>query len=70
VEGEQVSGDEQIKCAYLAVVLDLGSRRVVGWQVGTSMEEDLVLSALRHAIAQRNPPPSTTFHSNSDLPRR
>jgi transposase InsO family protein len=50
--------------AYLAVVLDLGSRRVVGWQVGTSMDEGLVLAALRTAIAQRRPPPGLVHHSD------
>jgi putative transposase len=31
---------------YLAVVLDVWSRRVVGWSIGQSMTADLVLSAL------------------------
>ena len=50
--------------AYLAVVLDLGSRRVVGWQVGTSMDEGLVLAALRMAIEQRRPPSGLVHHSD------
>jgi putative transposase len=50
--------------SYLAVVLDLGSRRVVGWQVGSTMEESLVLSALAQAIEQRNPPPGLIHHSD------
>jgi putative transposase len=50
--------------AYLAVVLDLGSRRVVGWQVSMTMEEDLVLSALRQAIEQRKPPAGLVHHSD------
>lgn len=49
---------------YLAVVLDIGSRRVVGWQVGTTMEEGLVLSALQQAIEQRRPPPGLVHHSD------
>jgi putative transposase len=50
--------------AYLAAVLDLGSRKVVGWQVGATMEESLVVDALRQAIAQRNPPPGLLHHSD------
>lgn len=50
--------------AYLAAVLDLGSRRVVGWQVGASMEEGLVLGALRQALAERAPPPGLVHHSD------
>lgn len=40
---------------YLAIVLDVWSRRVVGWSIGESMTTDLVLSALNMAIAQRRP---------------
>ena len=50
--------------AYLAVVLDLGIRKVVGWSVGKSMEESLVLDALRQALEQRNPPPGLVQHSD------
>jgi transposase InsO family protein len=38
---------------YLAVVLDLSSRRVVGWALRTRLDQDLALSALRMALAQR-----------------
>jgi transposase InsO family protein len=38
---------------YLAVVLDLGSRRVVGWALRTRLDQELALSALRMALAQR-----------------
>ncbi|MDE2150599.1 MAG: IS3 family transposase [Gammaproteobacteria bacterium] len=40
---------------YLAMVLDVGSRRVVGWAIGERMTADLVLSALDMAIEQRKP---------------
>jgi putative transposase len=40
---------------YLAVVLDVWSRRVVGWAIGDNMTTDLVLSALNMALAQRKP---------------
>ncbi len=40
---------------FLAVVLDVWSRRVVGWAIGEHMTSDLVLSALNMAIQQRKP---------------
>lgn len=40
---------------YLAIVLDVWSRRVVGWAIGEQMTTDLVLCALNMAIAQRRP---------------
>jgi putative transposase len=40
---------------YLAVVLDLYSRRVVGWAMGSTEDEELVTLALRMALARRNP---------------
>ena len=49
---------------YLCVVVDLYSRHVVGWAVMESMTQDLVLQALRRAIAKRNPPKGLIFHSD------
>lgn len=40
---------------YLAVVLDVWSRRVIGWSIGQSMTADLVLAALNMALSQRQP---------------
>jgi putative transposase len=40
---------------YLAIVLDVFSRRIVGWAMGTSLATDLVLDALNMAIGQRRP---------------
>jgi putative transposase len=40
---------------YLAMVLDVYSRRVVGWAMDTSMKTELILSALNAAIMQRRP---------------
>jgi putative transposase len=50
--------------AYLAAVLDLGSRNLVGWSVGPTMEESLVLDALRQAVEKRRPPPGLVQHSD------
>lgn len=41
---------------YLAVILDLGSRRVVGWAVRPSLDVELVLAALHVALASRPAP--------------
>ncbi len=40
---------------YLAVVIDVWSRRVVGWSMGERMTSDLVLAALNMALEQRKP---------------
>ncbi len=41
---------------YLAIVLDVGSRRVVGWSLRSSLETDLVLAALHVALGARPAP--------------
>jgi len=48
---------------YLAVVIDLFSRRVVGWAVGDRLHRDLAISALRKAIVMRRPKPGMVHHS-------
>jgi putative transposase len=48
---------------YLAMVLDVYSRRVVGWAMDTSMKTELILSALNAAILQRRPE-SVIHHSD------
>ena len=49
---------------YLAVVLDLFSRKVVGWAMAPSMPSDLVCSALQMAITKRRPAPGLIVHSD------
>ncbi len=49
---------------YLATVLDLGSRRCVGWAMRDTMEAELVLAALRMARGARRPAPGLIFHSD------
>jgi putative transposase len=49
---------------YLALLMDLWSRRIVGWEYGNSMEEDLVLGALRRAIRERQPAPGLIHHTD------
>lgn len=49
---------------YLAVVLDLYARKVVGWSMAPSMHAELVCAALQLAIAQRQPAPGLLVHSD------
>ena len=49
---------------YLAVVLDLYSRKIVGWSMGSRMTADLPLAALRMAFNQRHPTPGLMHHSD------
>jgi transposase InsO family protein len=49
---------------YLAVVLDLASRRVVGWAMRDTLEAELALSALRMALDARRPAPGLIHHSD------
>lgn len=49
---------------YLAVVLDLFSRMVVGWSMAATQDTSLVIQALQMAIARRHPPPGLLHHSD------
>jgi len=49
---------------YLAIVLDLFSRRIVGWAVSDRLKKDLALTALHRAIAMRDPMPGLIHHSD------
>ncbi len=49
---------------YLAVVIDLFSRRVVGWSLSSRMDAGLVNRALQMAIDRRQPPPDLLWHTD------
>jgi putative transposase len=49
---------------YLAVVIDAFSRRVIGWALDRSVEDDLTLTALRMALEERRPSPGLVHHSD------
>lgn len=49
---------------YVAVILDLWSRRVVGWSAGPTLQACLVVAALRMALKQRQPPRGLLHHSD------
>jgi transposase InsO family protein len=57
-----------VRCAagwvYVAGILDLYSRRIVGWAVGQHINTALVLSALNMALCHRQPPAGLVFHSD------
>ena len=49
---------------YLAVIIDLYSRRVIGWAVSGRMKRDLAIRALEMAINLRQPPPGCIHHTD------
>ena len=49
---------------YLAVVLDLHSRRIVGWAAGDRLHKERALTALRRALVVRRPGPDLLHHSD------
>ena len=49
---------------YLAVVLDVWSRRVVGWSLSKDITAQLTMEALRTALAERRPQPGWIHHSD------
>jgi transposase InsO family protein len=49
---------------YLAAILDIFSRRIVGWSMDSYIDHVLVLNAIRQAIGRRNPAQGCIFHSD------
>ena len=54
----------ELEFVYLAVVLDAFSRRVIGWALDRSLEDELTLTALRMALRERQPAPGLVHHSD------
>ena len=54
----------QGRWAYLAVVLDLCTRRVIGWKLSSQADADLVIAALDIAYQLRGKPQNVMFHSD------
>ena len=52
---------------YLAVVLDVFSRKVVGWALDRTLANRLTITALERAVAQRQPRPGLVHHSDRGL---
>ncbi len=49
---------------YLAVMIDLHSRRIIGWAVSNRLKRDLAIRALDMAVALRKPPPGCIHHTD------
>jgi transposase InsO family protein len=54
----------ELEFVYLAVVLDAFSRRVIGWALERTLEDDLTLAALRMALEHRSPASGLVHHSD------
>jgi putative transposase len=54
----------QDEFVFLAVILDAHSRRVIGWALDRTMEDDLTLDALRKALSHRRVAPGLVHHSD------
>ena len=52
---------------YLAVQVDLFSRRIIGWSMSNRINQQLVIDALIMAIQQRNPDPGLIHHSDQGI---
>jgi putative transposase len=59
----------RLRCefVYLAVMLDVFSRKVIGWALRRSLKAQLPLCALERAIANRRPPPGVVHHSDQGV---
>ncbi len=53
-----------VEFVYLAVILDAFSRRVIGWALERTLEDDLTLAALRMALERRKPAAGLIHHSD------
>ena len=54
----------EVEFVYLAVILDAYSRRVIGWELDSTMEDSLTLAALRMALSRRTVTPELVHHSD------
>jgi transposase InsO family protein len=57
----------EVEFVYLAVVLDAYSRRVIGWSLDRTLEDDLAIAALRMAMERRSPTPGLVHHSDRGI---
>lgn len=53
-----------VEFVYVAVILDAYSRRVIGWELDSTMEDSLTLAALRMALSRRTVTPELVHHSD------
>jgi putative transposase len=76
VGGLYLDGKDQVWCSdityvrtrqgwlYLCAVMDLWSRKIVGWAMSDRMKASLVTQAMKAALKERNPPAGLIFHSD------
>jgi transposase InsO family protein len=57
----------RVEFVYLAVILDRFSRKAIGWALDRTLAARVTVTALRHAIAQRHPPPGVVHHSDQGV---
>jgi putative transposase len=55
---------------YLAVIMDLFSRKIIGWSLDTTMTNQLIMDAFRMAVATRKVEPGFILHSNRGVQYR
>lgn len=55
---------------YLAVVMDLFSRKIIGWSLDTSMTNQLIIDAFKMAVAARHTEPGLILHSDRGVQYR
>ncbi len=55
---------------YLAAIMDLFSRKIIGWSLDTTMTNQLIIDALNMAIARRNVEPGLILHSDRGVQYR
>ena len=58
------------KYVFLAVVLDLFSRRIISWRLGESLSEYFARATLREAFLSRHPAPDLLFHTDRGVEYR
>ena len=54
----------ELEFVYLAVILDAYSRRVIGWALDRTLEDELTTAALQMALERRDPSPGLVHHSD------
>jgi transposase InsO family protein len=57
----------RVEFVFLAVIIDRFSRKAIGWALDRTLAARLTLTALRRAIAQRQPPPGVVHHSDQGI---
>ena len=54
----------RVEFVFLAVIIDRFSRKTIGWALDRTLQARVAVAALRHAVAQRQPPPGVVHHSD------